>query len=98
MLGLMASVDEVVVVQDLVRLYGDVRAVDGISFTVRHGEVFGLPGPNCGGETTAVRMLTGVIAPTSRTLSILGMDMPRQATATRRHIGVLPATANVYAD
>jgi len=88
----------VVAVQDLVKKYDDISAVDGISFSIQRGEIFGLLGPNGAGKTTTVRMLTGVISPTSGSISVLGLEMPRQANEIRQCIGVLPETANVYVD
>jgi len=90
--------EEVILAEDIVKRYGDVSAVDGISFSVQRGEIFGLLGPNGAGKTTTVRMLTGVISPSSGSISILGLDMPASANEIRKHIGVLPETANVYVD
>jgi ABC-2 type transport system ATP-binding protein len=81
-----------------VKKYDDISAVDGISFSIKRGEIFGLLGPNGAGKTTTVRMLTGVITPTSGSISVLGLEMPRQANEIRQSIGVLPETANVYVD
>jgi len=88
----------VAIVQDLVKKYDDICAVDGISLSIQRGEIFGLLGPNGAGKTTTVRMLTGVISPTSGSISVLGLEMPRQANEIRYNIGVLPETANVYVD
>jgi len=88
----------IVTAQNLVKKYDDFSAVDGISFFVQQGEIFGLLGPNGAGKTTTIRMLTGVISPTSGSISILGFEMPRQANEIRHCIGVLPETANVYID
>lgn len=90
--------DQVILVENIVKRYGDLLAVNGISFSVRRGEIFGLLGPNGAGKTTTVRMLTGVISPASGSISILGLDMPTNAHEIRKHIGVLPETANVYVD
>ncbi|TFG28127.1 ATP-binding cassette domain-containing protein [Candidatus Thorarchaeota archaeon] len=84
--------------QNITKQYGDLQAVDGISFSVQRGEIFGLLGPNGAGKTTTVRMLTGVISPSSGMISVLGLDMPSRANEIRKHIGVLPETANVYVD
>jgi len=88
----------VVAAQDLRKKYDEISAVDGISFSIQRGEIFGLLGPNGAGKTTTVRMLTGVISPTSGTISILGFEIPRQANEVKHSIGVLPETANVYVD
>jgi ABC-type multidrug transport system ATPase subunit len=64
-------------VEDLVRVFGDVRAVDGISFTARRGQVLGLLGPNGSGKTTTVRVLATLLAPTGCRASVLGHDVGR---------------------
>ena len=88
----------IIEVRGLTRKYGDVRAVDRISFSVNRGEVFGFLGPNGAGKSTTVRMLTGYIPPTAGTVRVAGYDLATHATAARRHIGVVPEEANVYAD
>ena len=72
--------------------------MNNISFEIYEGEVFGVLGPNGAGKTTTIRMLTGVLTPTSGTISILDKSMPREAISIRANIGVLPETANVYGD
>src|SRR5215208_432044 len=57
----------------------DIRAVDGLSFSVRRGEIFGLLGPNGAGKTTTLRILTTLVRPTSGTAHVLGHDVVRQA-------------------
>lgn len=94
----MTTVDMVATAENLVKKYDGFAAVDGISFSIQRGEIFGLLGPNGAGKTTTVRMLTGVISPTSGTISILGLQMPKYANEIRKSIGVLPETANVYVD
>src|SRR5262245_24559214 len=69
------AVAPVIDVRDLHKRYGDVRAVDGISFTVAAGEVFGLLGHNGAGKTTTIRMLTGRTRPTAGSASIAGLDV-----------------------
>ena len=82
----------------LTRNFGDLVAVDSVSFEVAAGEVFGFLGPNGAGKSTTARMLTGFIAPNSGHVRIAGIDMSRQPSLARRHIGVVPEEANVYAD
>lgn len=77
----------VVEVENLVKVYGPVRAVDGISFTVEKGEVFGLVGPNGAGKTTTVECLLGLRHPTSGRLAVLGLDPHKDARALRELIG-----------
>jgi len=77
-------------VRQLVKRFGDFTAVNGISFDVEEGEVFGLLGPNGAGKSTLIRMLTTLIQPTSGTALINGADILRQADEVRRAIGVIP--------
>ncbi len=83
-------------VNDLTKLYGDLRAVDGVSFTVREGEIFGFLGPNGAGKTTTIRMLTGLSRPTSGRACVQGYDLARQITAIKKRTGVVPETSNLY--
>ena len=73
-----------------------VRAVDGIEFAVREGEVFGFLGPNGAGKTTTVRMLTGLTRPTAGSARILGFDLATEVTQIKKRIGVVPETSNLY--
>jgi ABC-2 type transport system ATP-binding protein len=77
-------------VDNLTKSFGDFRAVDGLSFTVGHGEVFGLLGPNGAGKSTLIRMLTTLVPPTSGTARILGYDVAKAANDVRASIGVIP--------
>ncbi|MHA1615252.1 MAG: ABC transporter ATP-binding protein [Candidatus Thorarchaeota archaeon] len=90
--------EDVIVVESLTKHYGSLRAVDGISFQVKAGEIFGILGPNGAGKTTTVRMMTGVITPTSGSVTILGKDIREHALKIKEQISVLPETANVYVD
>ena len=77
-------------VQQITKRFGDFTAVDGISFSVEHGEIFGLLGPNGAGKSTLIRMLTTLILPTSGGARIAGFDVEKQPDAVRRLIGVIP--------
>ena len=79
-----------VVCTDLRVSFGSVRAVDGISFAIDPGEVYGLLGPNGAGKTTTIRVLTTLIAPDSGTVSVFGHDVRREAMRVRHLIGYLP--------
>ncbi|MBF6144466.1 ABC transporter ATP-binding protein [Nocardia nova] len=81
------SATEVVVTESLTKKYGDHTAVDAVSMTVRRGEIYGFLGPNGAGKTTTLRMLVGLIAPTSGTATVLGLN-PGGPESLRR-IGVL---------
>ncbi len=86
----------VVSVENLVRHYGNVRAVDGITFDVAEGEVFGLLGHNGAGKTTTIRMLTGRTKPTSGRATIAGFDIATQHASIKPLINLVFEDANVY--
>jgi ABC-2 type transport system ATP-binding protein len=77
-------------VDKLTKRFGDFVAVDGLSFHVEHGEVFGLLGPNGAGKSTLIRMLTTLVPPTSGTARVYGFDILRSANDVRQTIGVIP--------
>jgi ABC-2 type transport system ATP-binding protein len=72
------------------------RAVDGIEFAVRAGEVFGFLGPNGAGKTTTIRMLTGLTRPTAGAARVLGFDLAADVTRIKKRIGVVPEASNLY--
>jgi ABC-2 type transport system ATP-binding protein len=82
--------EDVIAVKNLVKTYGDVRAVDGITFAVEKGEVFAFLGPNGAGKTTTVEMIETIRTPTSGEISILGMDVNKDRMEILKRIGVLP--------
>jgi ABC-2 type transport system ATP-binding protein len=75
---------------DIRKRFGDFTAVDGVSFAVQPGEVFGLLGPNGAGKSTLIRMLTTLLPPTSGIGRVGGFDVAKQADSVRRTIGVIP--------
>ena len=77
-----------IIAQNLVRYFGDVKAVDGINITVKTGEIFGFLGPNGAGKSTAVRMLTTLLRPTSGSATVAGFDVAKHPDEVRRRIGV----------
>ncbi len=72
------------------------RAVDGINFAVREGEIFGFLGPNGAGKTTTIRMLTGLTRPTAGSARVLGFDLATDITRIKKHVGVVPEASNLY--
>ncbi len=83
-------------VVDLVKHFGPVRAVDGISFTAREGEVLGLLGPNGAGKSTTLRMLSTVLRPSAGTARVDGHDLRSEPAAVRAALGVLPEYWGLY--
>lgn len=92
----MADAAPIASLRGVTRDFGEIRAVDGLDLDVRPGEVLGLVGPNGAGKTTTVRMLTGLLAPSSGTVEIAGIDLARDPLAARRHLGYVPDGAPLY--
>ena len=89
----------IIEVKDLVKVYnGSIRAVDGISFEVAEGEVFGFLGPNGAGKTTTIKILTTLLLPTSGECKVCGYDVVKQPTEVRRSIGLVPQELTVDDD
>ncbi len=82
--------------RELSKRYGELRAVDEVSFTVERGEVVGFLGPNGAGKTTTMRMITGFLPPSDGTAVIDGADIFAQPLDARRAVGYLPETPPVY--
>jgi ABC-2 type transport system ATP-binding protein len=85
-------------VQNLAKLFGTKRAVDGVSFSVERGEVLGFLGPNGAGKSTTMRMITGFIPPSAGTVTVGGFDIVEHPIEARRLIGYLPENAPAYTD
>jgi ABC-2 type transport system ATP-binding protein len=86
--------ERVIVAEALVKRYGSLTAVDGISFEIRAGQVFGMLGPNGAGKTTTLEMLEGLRNPDGGSATVLGRPMPQEARAVKERIGVqLQSTA-----
>lgn len=85
-------------VRDLTRRFGTFTAVDSITFQVQKGEVFGFLGANGAGKTTAIKMLIGLLAPTSGQASVAGFDVRRQTEQVRRVIGYMSQRFSLYED
>ena len=85
-------------VQELRKTYGDLVAVDGVSFEAKPGEVFGLLGPNGAGKTTTIGCITGLLTPTAGRISVLGHDVVRDGVEARRALGVVPQELALYDD
>jgi ABC-2 type transport system ATP-binding protein len=77
-------------VRNIVKKYGDFTAVNGITFSVDEGEIFGLLGPNGAGKSTLIRMMVTLLVPTTGTAIVNGFDIVGQADEVRKSIGVIP--------
>jgi ABC-2 type transport system ATP-binding protein len=85
-------------VKDLVKCFGDFTAVDGVNFQVHAGEVFGWLGPNGAGKTTTIRMLLGLLKPTSGEMRVLGLDPVTQIQELRTQVGYMSQIFTLYND
>ena len=83
---------------DLTKLFGDFTAVDSVSFTVERGAIFGFLGPNGAGKTTTIRMLLGLLKPTSGTATVLGFDVVKQTNEIKKRIGYMSQRFSLYDD
>ena len=90
------STDSVVEIQELTKDYGELRALDRLTLTVRKGGILGLIGPNGAGKTTAIKMLVGLAKPTSGSASICGVDCYRGARKIKRLVGYMPDRFGAY--
>lgn len=90
--------NEVIKIENLKRRYGNVLAVNGVSYSVAKGEMFGLVGPDGAGKTTTIRMLTGLIKPDSGNAEVLGYDLKTQKNKIKDEIGYLSQKFSLYGD
>lgn len=87
-----------IVANHLTKIFGEFKAVDEISFHVEKGEIFGFLGANGAGKTTAMRMLTGLIKPTSGKASVAGFDVFTESEQIKRNIGYMSQKFSLYQD
>jgi ABC-2 type transport system ATP-binding protein len=87
---------DVLVVSELVRRFGDLTAVDGVSFRIAPGETYGLLGPNGAGKTTTISMISGLIPADAGTVTVAGQPMGQNRTDVKRHIGLVPQDLAIY--
>ncbi len=84
--------------RELTKRFGSVTAVDRLTLSVASGEIFGLVGPDGAGKTTTLRLLTGVMQPSSGSVRVLDLDITRDPEAVRHRIGYVPQNSSLYAD
>lgn len=97
-MSLPAAADFGIVTRGLRKEFKGIVAVDDLDLEVRRGEIFGLLGPNGSGKTTTIRMLTGLIAPTAGTATVVGVDVVRNPELVRRRIGYMSQRFGLYDD
>ncbi len=85
-------------VRDLRKKFGGLTAVDGISFDVREGEIYGLLGPNGAGKTTCISMICGLLAPDAGTIKVDGIPLDQNPREVKRRLGVVPQETAIYMD
>jgi len=90
--------DAQIIVDDLVKRFGDFFAVDHVSFRVGRGEIMGFLGPNGAGKSTTIRILCGLLRPTSGRVVVAGIDVARDPEAVRAHIGYMSQKFSLYRD
>ena len=90
--------EHAVEVISLTKKFGDFTAVNGVTFNIQRGEIFGFLGPNGAGKTTTIRMLLGLLRPTSGQATVLGYDIVRQPEEIRKHIGYMSQRFSLYND
>lgn len=90
------DVGSVLVVEGLSRRFGDLLAVDDVSFRIEPGETYGLLGPNGAGKTTTISVVTGLLAADAGTVTVAGTPMTTGSVAAKRHIGLVPQELAIY--
>lgn len=90
--------DTLLTIQALTKQFGTIRAVDGVDFEVRRGEVLGFLGPNGAGKSTTMRMVAGYLTPTTGRIEVCGFDVMNKPIEIRKRLGYLPEGAPAYGD
>ena len=90
--------ENIIVVNNLVKKFGDFTANDNLSFEVKKSEIFGFLGANGAGKTTAIKILCGLLYPTSGQVSVAGFDVYRQRNSIKKNIGYMSQGFSLYQD
>ena len=88
----------VITTKEISRSFGDIVAVDKLSMAISEGEMFGVVGPDGSGKTTTIRMICGILAPSSGTAVVLGKDIIKQPDLVKKEIGYLSQRFSLYGD
>ena len=88
--------DYAVELKRVAKRYADIVAVDYVDLDVRHGEIFGLLGPNASGKSTTLKMILGLVEPDSGSVKVLGIDAKENPVAVKRQVGYVPETPRLY--
>src|SRR5579884_801644 len=88
----------VISTRELTRRFGEITAVDSLNLAVHPGEIFGLVGPDGAGKSTALRLICGLLKPTSGEATVAGFNVARQAAAVKECVGYTPQKFSLYAD
>jgi ABC-2 type transport system ATP-binding protein len=88
--------DDIISLTAVTKIYKNVTAVNGVNLQVREGEILGLVGHNGAGKTTILKMMAGILTPTSGTIEVMGRDITRESTIVKQHIGYLPEESPLY--
>lgn len=94
----LAHSDLAIETQQLSRSFGAVRAVDNLDLQIKKSTIYGFLGPNGSGKTTAIRMLTGLLKPSTGTVNVLGFELPKNAEKVRLNIGYMTQSFSLYDD
>ena len=92
----MAISTPAIIATELHKKYGSLTALNGVSFTVDKGSIFGLLGPNGAGKTTTIRVMTGLTRPDSGSATIIGHDVKTDTIEAKKKIGIVPEASNIY--
>ena len=96
LLAMSSSNGNAVELRNVAKCYADIRAVDGIDLDVHYGEILGLLGPNGSGKSTTMKMILGLLQPSSGSLNVLGVDVEDDPTTVKRQVGYVPETPRLY--